>query len=72
MLNRKLSMAWEAWQQNAAEMKRQQELLEYAVRKFQNAKMFAAWNTWRSWAEEKDLDNMEGPSLRRAGLGGAR
>merc|ERR1719287_429463 len=33
-------------------MKHQQALLDGAMRKFQNAKMFAAWNQWRTWAAE--------------------
>ena len=52
MLHRQLSMAWEKWQYEAAEMKRQQEMLDRALRRLRNAKMFAAWNMWRSWAEE--------------------
>jgi len=45
-------MAFEKWQHEAAEMKQQQMLLEGALRKFKNAKLFAAWNQWRSWAAE--------------------
>merc|ERR1719182_330369 len=52
LLNRKLSMAFEKWQYEAAKMKAEKEALENALHKFRNSKMFAGWNTWRSWAED--------------------
>ena len=52
MLNRKLSMAWEKWQQTAQEMRDQAELLMYGLRTFLNHKMVQAWNTWRFWAND--------------------
>ena len=30
----------------------QQRLLEQAMRRFVHRQMYAAWNQWRSWAEE--------------------
>jgi len=50
MLFRKLSMAWEKWQLTAAEMAKQQALLNQAMQRFLGSKMYAAWNQWRSWA----------------------
>ena len=40
--------------QNQNELMNQleKEMLEKALRRFLHAKMFAAWNMWRSWAEE--------------------
>merc|ERR550514_2086948 len=76
MLKRQLSMAWEKWQYEAAQMKHEKFIMggalnrfrnrllsmawekwqftaaDKALRRFLHAKMFAAWNMWRSWAEE--------------------
>merc|ERR1711934_1347992 len=51
MLNRKLSMAWEKWQFEAEEMKRQQLLLRGLMRMI-HAKMAAAMATWRQQAAD--------------------
>merc|ERR1719271_1174566 len=37
---------------SAVSIRREKEMLDKALRRFLHAKMFAAWNMWRSWAAE--------------------
>jgi hypothetical protein len=50
MLNRKLSMAWEKWQFEAEEMKRQQMLLRRAAMKMIMREMAKAFCSWQETA----------------------
>ena len=50
MRNRALSMAWEKWQQTAAEMKEQAMLLRRGLMRMINAKLTAAFASWREQA----------------------
>merc|ERR1712166_1600330 len=59
MLNRKLSMAWEKWQFTAAEMARQQFLMQRAINRLRNMKLSCAWEKWQQvYADLKFLNRM--------------
>ena len=49
MMNRKLSMAWERWQQWYAELKDQQFRLAGALRRMMNRQLSMAWESWQEW-----------------------
>ena len=53
MLHRKLSMAWEKWQEWYAEMKNQQHLMSGAANRLRNYHLSRAWEKWQEWYEEK-------------------
>jgi hypothetical protein len=52
MLNRKLSMAWEQWQQVAAELAEQQLAIRRALLRWKNAALSAGFLAWLEMAEE--------------------
>lgn len=45
-------MAWEKWQQTAAQMKAERDALMRAMKKFLNQILSKAWNCWNGWAAE--------------------
>ena len=47
MMNRKLSMAWEQWQQWYADIKDQQFKLAGALRRMMNRKLSMGWEQWQ-------------------------
>jgi len=49
MLNRKLSMAWEQWQQVCQEMRDQRAAMRRAVVRMINRKLSMAFNAWAEW-----------------------
>merc|ERR1719199_111710 len=70
MMNRKLSMAWEQWQQTAAELRaladerrRKQMAMRRALMKWQLQQLSMGWNTWHNWY----LERMEQLRLLRRG-----
>jgi len=52
MINRKLSMAWEQWQQVCQQMRDERAAMERAMRKFLNQALFAAYNRWLEWYDD--------------------
>jgi hypothetical protein len=52
MIHRKLSAAWEQWQQVAAEMKHTQHSMGGAIRRMLNRKLSMAWEKWQQTAAE--------------------
>ena len=52
MMNRKLSMAFEKWQAEAAQMKHEQAMLKKAVMRMVQRQMAMAWSKWREAASE--------------------
>merc|ERR1719163_627518 len=66
MRNLKLSQAWEKWQYEAAEMKRQQDLLRRGLMRMIKRKLAMAMQKWRDEAAEaKRLKYAMGGAIRR-------
>merc|ERR1711881_329529 len=63
MIFRKLSMAWEQWQQVCQEMRDQRAAMDSALRRWVNQAMFLAFNRWIEWYD--DYVNQQ-KALRRA------
>ena len=52
MLNRKLSMAFEKWQTEAAQMSHEKKMLGGAIRRLLHRKLSMAWEQWQQMANE--------------------
>jgi len=52
MMNRKLSMAWETWQQWYADLLHQRFILNGAIHRMLKRKLSMAWEKWQFWYAE--------------------